>query len=324
MGGTATLDANPIGIAGTAGHDAQQFRRMVLHGRGEGVIATTDAAVSQRAAGANMSVDVAACTGLVVKGETVSNQGKYFASWTAAKNCTLTAADGSNPRIDRIIAEIKDDDHDSSGQTEVQVRAVDGTPTAAATLTNLNGAASVPTGCVLLANVLVASGDTSITDAEIDTNIGNIRAFSLPDIVVPYCRMYANAAYSMANGYDFVQFDTEHYDTLGNLGTINSDNPITLRVPGRWLVSGLIQWAANATGYRMAQIMTDQTTVWASSQLPTASAAAQTDQLVSAVVVSTGATVANLRGYQSSGGGLNAEAGLSDTFLEATWLGPAA
>jgi hypothetical protein len=43
---------------------------------------------------------------------------------------------------------------------------------------------------------------------------------------------------------------------------------------------------------------------------------------ISAVVVSTGSTVVNLRGYQSSGGALNAEAGLSDTFIEAYWIGP--
>lgn len=187
MGGTASLDTNPIGIAETAGHGAQQFRRYVGAAVGEGVLATTDAAVSERGAGANMSVDVAACTGILVEGDAVSNQGKYFASWTSAVNVTLTAADGSNPRIDRIVAEVKDDDHDSSGQTEVQVRAVDGTPTSGATLSNLTGAASVPSGSVLLANVLVAAGDTAISDAEIDTTIDTVRPRAkTPPQVVAY------------------------------------------------------------------------------------------------------------------------------------------
>jgi hypothetical protein len=319
--GTTDLANKPFAVGDGTEYSAKDARRVIFQNLGQGVLAPTDYAVSQRAAGANMSVDVAAGEALI-EGDTTSDQGRYYCRETATTNVSITAADGSNPRIDRVVLEILDNDEDSSGAYKGRIRTVDGTPTAAATLTNLNGAATVPDDSLLLANVLIAAGDTSITDAEIDTNVGNIRAVALPRLTLPYCRMYANAAYSMANGFDFVQFDTEHYDTLGNLGNINSDNAITLRAPGRWQVNACLQWAVHATGYRMAQILTDQTTAWASHQVPSASASVQNDMPISAVVVSTGSTVVNLRGYQSSGGALNAEAGLSDTFIEAYWIGP--
>lgn len=173
MGGTATVTNKPIGIADSSiSYGAEIFRRYITPHHTEGVLAHGDGLVSERAAGANMSVDVAAATGVLIQGDTDSNEGMYFGEWDSVQNVSITAADGSNPRIDRIVAEIKNDDVDSSGTNALQIRAVDGTPSAGASLSNLTGVASLPSSAVNLGFVLVAAGDTSISDSEISSVVG--------------------------------------------------------------------------------------------------------------------------------------------------------
>src|SRR6266508_388403 len=123
-------------------------------------------AVSQRAAGANMSVDVAAGEAVVA----VSNGGKRLVRTTAVSNSgtpgapnttdnwtvTFLASDATNPRIDRVVAQVRDTDVDAGFSTrDVALRVIAGTPTAGATLVNLNGAAAVPVSSLLIANVKV-------------------------------------------------------------------------------------------------------------------------------------------------------------------------
>lgn len=135
----------------------------------EGVRTSSDLAVSQRAAGANMSVDVAAGTA-VIQDDHASGGGFYHGVWTATENLVITAAHATLPRVDRIVALVKDM-HLGDASNAVELAVIDGTPTAGATLSNLNGAAAVPSSALLLANVLVAAADTSITNAEIDTTV---------------------------------------------------------------------------------------------------------------------------------------------------------
>lgn len=133
---------------------------------GEGVVGSGDFAVSQRAAGANMSVDVAAGACWIKGDDDADLQPTYRYREAATTNLAITAADATDPRIDRIVAEVLDDAF--SGVSRLgRLRAVDGTPTAGATLTNLSGAASVPNNALLLANVLVGNGVSSIADADI-------------------------------------------------------------------------------------------------------------------------------------------------------------
>jgi hypothetical protein len=136
--------------------------------RGEGVATYESFRVRQRGAGANMSVDIGMDDGAWVRGDAVTLQGLYYvAPHTATINEVISTADGTNPRLDQIVLEIKDHQHDASGSSLAQTRVVTGTPTAGATLDNRNGAAALPASAILLADVLVAISDTSITDAEI-------------------------------------------------------------------------------------------------------------------------------------------------------------
>lgn len=76
---------------------------------------------------------------------------------------TLAAADATNPRIDRICLTAPV----SVDSIVPQVIVLTGTPTAAATTANLNGAQAIPVGYELLADVVVGNGVTTIVTANI-------------------------------------------------------------------------------------------------------------------------------------------------------------
>ncbi len=134
----------------------------------EGVIGSADFTVTQRGAGANMSVDVAAGSAYV-KDDHGAGGGVYAATWTATENVTIAAADPTNPRIDRIVLQIKDNAL-GDGANSITLQRIAGTPTAGATLVNLNGAGAVPGSSLLLANVLVPAAASSIVNANIDSS----------------------------------------------------------------------------------------------------------------------------------------------------------
>lgn len=134
----------------------------------EGIRTSTDLQVTQRGAGANMSVDVSAGAG-VVQDDHGSGGGFYGATFPATTNVAISAADATNPRIDRVVLRIRDQ-FLGDATSAIDIFVVTGTPTAGATLVNLNGAGAVPGSCLLLANVLVPAASSSVTNA----NIANV------------------------------------------------------------------------------------------------------------------------------------------------------
>ena len=83
--------------------------------------------VSQRSAGANMSVDIAGGQGYI-QGTEDPNQAYYYClSDTTVVNKTIAAADGSLSRIDLVIARVRDTQY--SGATNAWTfEVVTGTP----------------------------------------------------------------------------------------------------------------------------------------------------------------------------------------------------
>jgi len=153
----------------TLGYDAIDDRRAWTGmQRGEGVSTYNSFRVSQRGAGANMSVDVNMDDIAQVRGDSVALQGLYtIAPHSTTANVDIAAADASNPRIDLVVLEALDDTHAAGGLNKARVRVVTGTATVGATLDNRTGAPSTPDSAILLADVLVAAGATSIANASI-------------------------------------------------------------------------------------------------------------------------------------------------------------
>lgn len=162
------------GVGSAPGYDAIDVRRMFEGVATEGIISSGSYAVTQRAAGTNMSVDIAANvgSGARVQGDAVTVQGLYFVPpASAAINETIAAAHATLPRNDLVVLEIKDHQHDASGSNVAQTRVVTGTATSGAASTDalgVNGTPTLPASAIPLAVVNVPATDTAITNSQIN------------------------------------------------------------------------------------------------------------------------------------------------------------
>lgn len=123
-------------------------------------VADNGLAVSQRGAGANNSVDVAVGIG-VVQGDDQANQGKYVVRNTAIVNVPVTAAPGSNSRIDLVVLQIRDSNAGGDPGDDAIFDIIEGVAAGSPV------APAVPDSALLLARILRTSGDTSVTTAMI-------------------------------------------------------------------------------------------------------------------------------------------------------------
>lgn len=128
----------------------------------EGVIKPAGGAllVGPRAAGANMSVDIAAGRA-VIKGDDEANQGSYRVTSTAVENRALGAAPGSDSRIDLVVAQVRDANVTGGASSDWDIIVIPGEVAAAPV------APAVPPTAIPLAQVLVAAGTLSIDAAKI-------------------------------------------------------------------------------------------------------------------------------------------------------------
>lgn len=138
--------------------------------RTTGILSATDLAVTQNGT-PNMSVNVALGWAAIV-GDFQINMGTYIAYNDAIQNLTITTANGSNPRIDRIVMTVSDSYYTGSlNQVAFQVLA--GTPAGSPS------APATPTNSISLATILVGTGVTSIVTANItDTRTVSTAAIS--------------------------------------------------------------------------------------------------------------------------------------------------
>lgn len=147
-------------------HDAHTLRRQfysAFNGRGGVVPATTgftDLKVTQRGAGANMSVDVAEGT-CYVTGTESNYQGLYHCDNQGVTNVVIGAANPTNPRRDLIVARIKDTEYGVAVTSAFTIEAIAGTPAGSP------ADPTVPANCIVLARVAVAAAASSITNANI-------------------------------------------------------------------------------------------------------------------------------------------------------------
>jgi len=132
-----------------------------------GVIGLTAAATSlqvTQSAVPGMSVSIASGYAAIV-GTTQANMGVYTAYNDAAATATITTANPSNPRIDRVCLTVSDAYYTGALNT-VAINVVAGTAAASPT------APATPANSISLATIAVAAGATSILNANItDTRV---------------------------------------------------------------------------------------------------------------------------------------------------------
>lgn len=302
--GTTNLSGTPSFLGtSSVSYSAKDVRRFMsaapiaYSAGGEGIIETNDFAVSQRAAGANLSVDVASGEAYV-KGDTTADEGSYYVREASTVNVAITAADVSNPRVDRVVLEVKNDSEDASGLNLARIRTIDGTPTVGATLSNLSGAAAVPSTCLLLANVLVAASDTAITTAEIqDARVRTTKSVRLAN----------TSTQSITNSTETVlTFDTELHDYDAMHSTVSNTSRITIATPGVYDVVAALAWDANVTGDRIIRIMVDGVVIVSDARRALATAGVSLGHTICAPAMPLNAgQYVECRVWQNSGGALN-------------------
>lgn len=171
------------GVGSTTGYSARGDRRFGHESVGQGVLNRGDLRVSF-SAGLTVLVAPGSC---YVRSRKVED-GNYRLTQLAAsgnESVVLDAADGTNPRIDRIVAVARDSAEDTSGQNDPFVTFVKGTPTAGADLNNLNGAAAIPStyaGGIILADVQINAGNSPALSA---ANIRDRRPFAIQGVIPP-------------------------------------------------------------------------------------------------------------------------------------------
>lgn len=206
-----------------------QWRKMARLWLRDGVVygELNQLAVSQRAAGANMSVDVATGRGWLT--------GHFYES-DAVVNLPIAANLSGNARIDRIVV------HADFVANTIGLAVLQGTPAASPTEPALTQ--SVTVWEIALARVAVAAAAASILNA----NITDERVTTAP----PSARVYNNANISCSNGVNVVvTFNSERWDNAGLHSTSANTSRLTAPVAGKYLIFAHIAWAnTDTTGYR--------------------------------------------------------------------------
>lgn len=186
-----------------------------------GVIGTSSMQVTANSP-VGMSVLVATGWAAIV-GTSTTNMGTYVAYNDASTTLTITTANPTNPRIDRVVATIEDAYYSGSTNTVVY-SVVAGTPAGSPS------APATPANSISLATVAVAAGATSITSANItDTRVlASVPAHILtsPVVVSPEERTTVSA--TAATG-------TINYDALTQAilyYTTNASANFTLNIRG--------------------------------------------------------------------------------------------
>lgn len=158
-------------------------RQLIAAALDTGVQGLTDLIVSQRAAGANLSVDVAAGR-VVVPVTDAPNLGSALCTSTAVNNLVVAGAPGAGlSRIDLVIARVYDASVIGGSINGWQLEVVTGTPAASP------AAPATPVSSHVLAQVVVAAGQVSVTNA----NITDRRTLP-PGTWLPYSVAWTGAA----------------------------------------------------------------------------------------------------------------------------------
>lgn len=140
-----------------------------------GIIGANSLAVTQNSP-VGMSVRVASGWAAII-GTTQANMGAYVAYNNATEVLTITAANPTNPRIDRVVATVRDAYY-SGSNNDVIFQVIAGTPAASPS------APATPANSISLATIAVAAGATQIVTANItDTRVSTTSNLTMGKIL---------------------------------------------------------------------------------------------------------------------------------------------
>lgn len=193
-----------------------------------GLLSASDLNLS--APGSGLSVNIS--TGeAIVGGSEGGVQGGYYARNASTTNLTISTANPTNPRIDTVCVTIADNGYTEptgvSGNAAV-LQVVTGTPTAGATLSNLNGKAALPLSSLLLGYVLVPAAASNIITADISnraTTVG-LGGFSA---AAPATAYVSSSAQTLTGSWVVLNVPTLDFDPTGAM--FNNGSSYVYKVP---------------------------------------------------------------------------------------------
>lgn len=198
-----------------------------------GIIGTSSLAVTPNSP-AGMSVRVASGWGAIV-GTTQANMGVYTFYNDATTTLTVTTADPTNPRIDRVVVTVRDAYY-SGAFNDVIFQVLAGTPAGSPT------APAIPDNSISLATIAVGAAVTSITAS----NITDTRADVTTNLPAPQLNFGVNT-----------QTGTSYTTVLGDNGklvTQSNASPITTTIPPNSSVDYPIGAQINFAQYGAGQV----------------------------------------------------------------------
>jgi hypothetical protein len=148
-------------------YSARVTRRLLDVIGTEGVVGATEFEVTERSAGAAMAVDVSPGRAFI-EGDDQPNQGTYLVAVEVAVEVPVPAADLTDPRVDLLVAEVRDSNAGGPAGDDWQFRVVEGTPDPSPV------APALPDSAIALAEIAVGANVTSI----LDVNITDVRTFA--------------------------------------------------------------------------------------------------------------------------------------------------
>lgn len=153
-------------------YDGLDLRLLILGMWASEGVTNNGLRVSQRAAGANFSVDVAGGIA-VITGNDVNLQGTYMVVSDAMENLTIPSPPVSGSRTHRVIAWVRDKLYDGALAANTYEWVLEVQPDT----TGSGPDDALPDSAIALASVTVAAGQTSVTDANItDTRVSALTA----------------------------------------------------------------------------------------------------------------------------------------------------
>jgi hypothetical protein len=174
-----------------------------------GILGSTSLAVTQSGTPA-MSVSVAAGWGAIVS--STANAGVYQFYNDAATTLTVTAANPTNPRIDRVVATVNDAYY-SGLLNDVTFSVVAGTPAGSPS------APATPSNSISLATIAVAAAATSIVNA----NITDTRTAVTSNLVDTSSFVTATSTTTLSNKTLLSPEEVTTVSATAATGTINFD-----------------------------------------------------------------------------------------------------
>ncbi len=288
---------------------AQQQRGMIdALSPQSGVVRKNDLVVGPRAAGANMSVDVAAGQ-CAIKGTSVAGQGTYLCRSTAVENVAIAAAPASGSRTDLIVARVFDRQVD--GGTEYAWRPI------AVTGTVGSGLPAVPPSSIVLAEIPVTSTTTAITIGTDRRELSGLGDIPLWD----YSGTQATPQ-SIPSGTETPYRPEVFFERVG-VGTTATPVDVVCRTPGRYAVSFSCRLESGTSAQRAFSILLTQADGVALRRMTQRADTAATVALtVTGTFRMRRGEIISARIFQNSGAALSVIDTLKELDFTGAWIGP--